>query len=129
MLVLDPVTVLGACLWALLLDLVLGDPPALWRRVPHPVVWVGRAIAHIEARFDPTRHTPAENLRAGALATAALVILAALTGLLAHRLIGEGPLAALLLGTLAWPLFAWRSLDEHATVVVQARPSHRWRPR
>jgi len=37
----DPLLVL---LLALALDLLLGDMPALWRIVPHPVAWVGAAI-------------------------------------------------------------------------------------
>ncbi|MEM6579458.1 MAG: adenosylcobinamide-phosphate synthase, partial [Pseudomonadota bacterium] len=30
---------------ALLLDAVMGEPRALWSRVPHPAVLMGRAIA------------------------------------------------------------------------------------
>ncbi|MEO1602222.1 MAG: CobD/CbiB family cobalamin biosynthesis protein, partial [Pseudomonadota bacterium] len=34
---------------ALALDAAFGEPEALWRRVPHPVVLIGRAISALEA--------------------------------------------------------------------------------
>ena len=37
---------------ALLLDALIGDPPALWQRLPHPVALVGRLIAMFEALDD-----------------------------------------------------------------------------
>jgi len=37
---------------ALVLDAVLGEPGWLWRRVPHPAVLMGRAVAWAEARLN-----------------------------------------------------------------------------
>ena len=46
-------------LGALLLDAVLGDMPALFRRVPHPVALVGRLIEHVDTRLNrPERRLP-----------------------------------------------------------------------
>ncbi len=110
MLLFDTATLLPALLWALLLDVTLGDPPWLWRRLPHPVVWVGRAVARFEQAWNPLAQDPRDNLTAGAVITLALVAAAFLTGLLLQAIAGEGALAALLIGLFAWPLFAWRGL-------------------
>ncbi len=119
----DPEWVFLALTWALLLDAVLGDPPALWSRIPHPVVWVGRAIARVERIWDPLRHDPRENLRAGAAATLALVLAAALTGLLLQSLLPDGATGAFLAGLLAFPLFAWRGLVEAVREVARRLPA------
>jgi adenosylcobinamide-phosphate synthase len=47
-----PSSTLGVFLAAILLDAVIGDPPALWRKVPHPVVLIGRLIAALEQALN-----------------------------------------------------------------------------
>jgi adenosylcobinamide-phosphate synthase len=39
-------------LLALLLDAVMGEPDALWRRFPHPAVLMGRAVGALERRLN-----------------------------------------------------------------------------
>lgn len=112
--------VVPALFFALLLDLLFGDPPWLWGRIPHPVVWVGRAVAWFERTWRPERQEAEANLRAGAMLTGILVLAAALSGLLVHRLAGEGPVGVLIVGIVAFPLFAWRSLVEHVRAVRDA---------
>src|SRR5687767_7607243 len=59
---------------ALLLDRLIGDPEWLWRRVPHPVVLIGRAIDRLEARLNiPDAPFPARRRR-GALALSVLLL-------------------------------------------------------
>jgi adenosylcobinamide-phosphate synthase len=45
----DPLLILFA---ALMIDAMFGDPPALWRRVPHPVVLIGRMIGFFDDRLN-----------------------------------------------------------------------------
>ena len=40
---------------ALVLDRLVGDPDALWRRAPHPVVLFGKAIGVIDRLFNEKR--------------------------------------------------------------------------
>jgi adenosylcobinamide-phosphate synthase len=47
-----PSYTLGVVLAAMLLDAVIGDPPALWRRLPHPVVLFGRLIVALEQALN-----------------------------------------------------------------------------
>ena len=35
-----------------LLDRIVGDPDWLWRRWPHPVVWIGRAINWLDKSLN-----------------------------------------------------------------------------
>ena len=59
---------LGLLVAAIILDLLAGDP----RRLPHPVVGIGRAITWLEARWN---HGPAASRRRlGALMTALVVV-------------------------------------------------------
>ncbi|MCE4537907.1 adenosylcobinamide-phosphate synthase CbiB [Pelomonas sp. P7] len=107
---------------ALLIDRVLGEPPA-WA---HPVVAMGRYLSG----FKLTRLPPALAFAAGALAWllgAALVAVIALwlQGTLLLRLHPDAsPLrlaaAALLTGLLLKPLLAWRMLAEEAMAVEAA---------
>ena len=46
---------------ALILDSILGDPPWLWRRVPHPVVLFGTAIALADKHLNPPALTTTVN--------------------------------------------------------------------
>lgn len=111
-----------AMLAALLIDRLLGEPPA---RV-HPVVGMGRFLG----LFRLTRLKPASGFAAGALAwlLGSLLVGAIAAGL--ETLLIEllqpwrGGLAllatALLLGLLLKPLFAWRMLADEAVAVETA---------
>src|SRR5918998_4306107 len=59
---------------ALLLDRLVGDPEWLWRRVPHPVVLIGRAIDRLEARLNVPDAPFSARRRHGALAISVLVL-------------------------------------------------------
>jgi len=71
-----PSYTLGVVLAAMLLDAVIGDPPAVWRRIPHPVVWIGRLIGALESRLNvgPMRRAT------GIVAMIVVVLVAGLVG-------------------------------------------------
>lgn len=110
----------GAMLIALAIDAALGWPDLLYRRIGHPVTWIGALIAMLERALNRTAWSHGARRLLGALATA-LVILAA-TGLAAglQRLLPDSWIGTLAAGVLAWPLVAARSL--HAHVLAVARP-------
>ena len=95
---------------ALVLDAALGWPDVLFRRIGHPVTWLGRLIAALDGRWNQG------NARVARGAAASLLVIAAAT-LPAIWLAGAGPVVA---GILAWPLVAARSLNDHVAAV--ARP-------
>jgi adenosylcobinamide-phosphate synthase len=102
---------------ALAIDALIGWPDALFRRIGHPVTWIGALITVIEARWNrpglPRR-------RLGVLACLSVVLAAALPAALAAALIPGGWAGALITGVLAWPLVAARAM--HAHVAAVARP-------
>lgn len=107
---------LTVALVALLIDAAIGWPDALYRRVSHPVVWIGRLIAALDARWN----RGGARIARGALAVVVTVGAAVLPALLLVRLLAPLPFGAVLLGALAWPLVATRSLHDHVAAV--ARP-------
>lgn len=120
MLLFDPVTTLLAVLIALVLDRLIGDPPWLWARLPHPAAALGGLIAWLERRLLRTDAAPARKALSGAGALALVVGLAASIGLGLAALLEELPGTALWLGLLMSALIAHRSLDQHVRAVADA---------
>lgn len=96
---------------ALLLDALIGWPAAIYARIGHPVTWLGRLIAGLDAALN---RGSARRLKG---AVAALVVVAAALVPAVLLQLWLGPWAA---AVLAWPLVAARSLDDHLRAV--ARP-------
>ncbi|MGA0614545.1 adenosylcobinamide-phosphate synthase CbiB [Paracoccus sp. KR1-242] len=113
--ILSPET-LTVALVALLIDAAIGWPDALYRRISHPVVWIGALIAWLDRRLNRGGH----KIMRGALAVAVTLGVTIAPTLLLVRLLGDLPLGPVLLGVLAWPLVAARSLHDHVAAV--ARP-------
>jgi len=65
---------------ALVVDAIVGDPDWLWRRLPHPVVWIGKLISLFDRLFNKTNHAPGRRKLGGVLTLVALVVIAVLTG-------------------------------------------------
>lgn len=118
MVLIEPEVQLGALLIAFAADAVLGDPPWLWRRVPHPVVLMGRTIARLETRFlDPATAEAAQANR-GRLVALLVIGASALAGLAAQEVCLRLPLGWLLLGVLMSTLLAARGLFDHVAAVA-----------
>ena len=105
---------------ALALDALIGDPDWLWRRLPHPVVLIGRMISTLEARWNrPER--PAKLRKVLGVAVVAMLTTAAVAAALSVRaldgFLGFGPVLEVLLAAI---LLAQRSLHEHVARVAQA---------
>ena len=94
---------------ALILDALLGEPRALWLRLPHPAVLMGRVVSTLDTRLN---HGTARRLK-GLLALALMVLGAWLLGWLLSLL---GPLVELILAAI---LLAHRSLIDHLMAVVR----------
>jgi len=113
----DPLFLLLA---ALLLDAGIGDPAAIFRRVPHPVALVGFLTERLEQRFNRQDYSDRDR-RLGGIATVALVVVVAA---------GAGALLDTLFAGSAWGavgetlvlavLLAQRSLYDHVAAVASA---------
>ena len=99
-------------LGALLLDAALGDLPALFRRVPHPVALAGRLIDRLDTRLNRPERPAADRQMRGAFALLAVTAAAAAAGWALSLL---GWLPTLLL---AFLLVAQRGLHDHVAAVA-----------
>lgn len=96
--------------FALLLDAILGEPDWLWRRLPHPVVLLGKLVGALDERLN----TGTMRRARGVLAVVIFIMTAGAIGLviaaLPFGLVFEIIAAAILL--------AQRSLADHVTAVA-----------
>lgn len=106
-------------LLALAIDGVVGDPKRLWDVVPHPVVWMGRAISLFEEHANKA-HMPA-NVRRwnGVFCVAMLVGVAWLAATLAQRVVSPLPFGWVLEAVIASIFIAQKSLHDHVVAVAQ----------
>lgn len=95
---------------ALLIDAAIGWPDALYRRMGHPVTWLGRLIAALDTRWNRGMH----RVLRGTGASLVVIAAATLPALALQAFLGPW-----LAGFLAWPLVASRSLHDHVRAVAQ----------
>ena len=105
-------TTLGPLIVALALDGLIGDPPGLWRRIPHPVVLMGRLVG----MFDLALNKGAGRRARGALALGLMLALAAGLGAAIAALPDDGVTEV----ALAAILFAQNALMRHVGDVARA---------
>ena len=108
---------------ALVLEAAFGYPDALYRRIGHPVTWLGALIAWCERRWNAQAASVTAQRLGGVAALAVLLIVALVGGWgLARVLALIAPTWAglLLTAALASSLIAQRSLDDHVRAVAEA---------
>lgn len=99
-------------LLAMLLDALLGEPKAIWDRIPHPAVLMGRMIGWADQRFNSGSMRRAK----GSLVLIALVLGAYVLGHLIAMVPDHGALEVIL----AAILLAQKSLVDHVRAVADA---------
>ncbi|MHA1153193.1 MAG: adenosylcobinamide-phosphate synthase CbiB [Alphaproteobacteria bacterium] len=109
-------TIFAILLLAFLLDAGLGDPPWLYRRLPHPVAWLGRIIEEGELRWNSGN----SRFLRGLLFVLAVVALASILGWIVERICTALPGGWVLEAMLASTLIAFRGLHDHVRVVAGA---------
>ena len=110
----------GAMAVAVALDALLGWPGGLFARIGHPVIWLGALIGALDRRCNRTADAPWLRRVAGVAAALVVIVLAAALAWAAQATVAFGWSRMFLLGILAWPFVALRSLHDHVAAV--ARP-------
>ena len=112
----------GAMVVAMALDALLGWPSWLFARVGHPVTWVGWLIGAIDAPRNRASHPPLWRRAAGVAGAVVVIALSMALGWIVQSALPPGWVQIVLIGVLAWPLVALRSLHDHVAAV--ATPLH-----
>jgi adenosylcobinamide-phosphate synthase len=110
----------GAMALAMGVDAVLGWPDGLFTRIGHPVTWLGRLIGALDAYWNRTTDAPWKRRAAGIVAALIVIALSSGLALAVQAAMSQGWTRLVLLGVLAWPFVALRSLHDHVGAV--ARP-------
>lgn len=118
MLIGEAAPILAALLLALLLDWLFGDPDWLWRRLPHPVVLIGRVIERLDTRWNRAGVPDEERRRRGRWAVLLVAALAAALGRAAEIVLLGFAFGWVVLGIVMSTLLAQRSLARHVAAVA-----------
>lgn len=109
----------GAMAVAMAVDALLGWPSWLFARIGHPVTWLGRLIDAIDTAWNRASDPPAFRRTAGIAGALVVIALAVALGWAIQSLLPFGWIQIVLVGLLAWPLVALRSLHDHVAAVVK----------
>ncbi|WP_444455576.1 adenosylcobinamide-phosphate synthase CbiB [Rhodobacter capsulatus] len=101
---------------AIAIDLALGWPDALYKRIGHPVTWIGALIARLEKGWNFKGRL--RRLR-GVLVALAVIGTTAVIAASVQIWLPSGWLGILLGGVLAWPFVALRSMHDHVAAVAK----------
>ena len=107
-------------LLALLIELVIGYPGALAKRIGHPVTWMGRLIDILDKRLNRDDMAPEQRRRAGAIALFILLLVVGAIALAAETALLLLPFGLIAVGILGSTLIAQRSLHLHVANVAEA---------
>ena len=110
-------------LLALGLDALIGDPAALYARLPHPVVIIGRGVGNLDRRLNREQDPTALRRVAGIAACILLVTLSFGIGWLLHRSFRALPGGWIAEALLISAFLAQNSLYRHVAAVAQGLAS------
>lgn len=109
---------------ALVLDAVIGDPDAIWRRWPHPVAWFGLAISRLDRWLNREGDSFAIRRVLGVAALGLLLGLFVGAAVLLHLALVSLPFGWLIEALLASVLIAQNSLWRHVMRVAEGLEQH-----
>ena len=108
----------GAMAVAMLVDAALGWPDGVFARIGHPVTWLGRLIGALDARWNRSEDAAWTRRAAGIAAALIVIALSSCLALAVQAAMPQGWGRLILLGILAWPFVALRSLRDHVAAVA-----------
>lgn len=110
---------LSVLLGALFLDRLVGDPPGLWTRLPHPVVLMGRLIGLLDAKLNDPALSTSRRWKRGIGAVAGMIAAGASLGAGLAAILSRLPFGFVIEAALVAVLLAHKSLVDHVHHVVR----------
>jgi len=104
---------------AMAIDAVLGWPEWLFRSIGHPVTWLGRLIERVDTSWNRDSDPAAFRRVAGIVAALLMIALPTFLAWAVQAQLSAGLGRILIVGILAWPLVALRSLHDHVAAVAE----------
>jgi adenosylcobinamide-phosphate synthase len=111
---------LWVLLAALVLDALIGDPDWLWRRLPHPVVWIGTLIGALDRHLNRPAWSDRTRRAFGVVTLLLLLIISLAVGYGLQRALLALPHGWIVLALLSSVLLAQNSLYTHVRAVAVA---------
>ncbi|MCR9178054.1 MAG: adenosylcobinamide-phosphate synthase CbiB [Alphaproteobacteria bacterium] len=102
-----------------ILDAVIGEPDVLWKRVPHPVVIIGKMIERLDGAWNRETETAGTRRAWGAAALGVVMVVAAAVGAAIEGLSARLPFGELLVAVVVGVMLAQRSLHDHVLAVAE----------
>lgn len=109
---------LPVLLLALLVDAIVGDPDWLWRRVSHPVGWIGALIKGLDRRFNRETESDGKRRMMGVASLFVVVLVSGTIAWLVEILLLRLPWGSVWLALVASVFLAQRSLYDHVARVA-----------
>ncbi len=109
----------GVALAALAIEAGAGYPEPLFRRIGHPVTWIGALIVALDRRLNRERDSFTLRRAKGVAALLIVAVLPMTVGIAIERLFGALPFPSFLTALLASSLLAQRSLYDHVAAVAR----------
>jgi adenosylcobinamide-phosphate synthase len=107
-------------LLAMLIELCVGYPAALFRAIGHPVTWIGRLIAALDELLNRDADDPRRRKAAGVVAVILLLGIVGFVAFVVERELLRLPFGLFALAIIASSLLAQRSLHQHVAEVAGA---------
>lgn len=112
-----PVLVFGRAAGALLIERFAGYPDALFQRVSHPVVWIGKLICWLDKHLNEKDVSPQEGRLRGVVALLVLLVAVFIPSYCAAQWLSHWRFGWLAEALVATTLIAQKSLKDHVLAV------------
>lgn len=103
---------------AIAMDMAFGWPDRLYRRIGHPVTWIGALIRWLDTRWNRQDHSFGMRKASGALAALLVIALCGAVAWLVQAALPPGWAGIILGGVLVWPFIALRSMHDHVAAII-----------
>ena len=105
---------------ALLFDAAFGYPDVVYRKIGHPVTWIGALIDYLDARLNRVELNFADRKRNGIVALVFIIGMPFAAGLILQSLLSDTWIGTFTLAAIASTFIASRSLHDHVHDVATA---------